>query len=54
MKRVLQLILLLAGACYGQDRLQGMPSNQEIGELIDKAEQKVSAFEEAISCAAAA
>ena len=50
MKRALQLILLIGGACYGQDqdRLQGMPSKQEIGELIDKAEQKVSGFEEAI------
>ena len=48
MKRALQLILLIAGACYGQSRLQGMPSNEEISELIDKAEQKVAGFEQAI------
>jgi hypothetical protein len=48
MKRALQLILIVAGACYGQTRLQGVPSHEEINELIDKAEQKVSVFEQGI------
>jgi hypothetical protein len=42
------VVFLIAWPCFAQDNI---PSKQEIGELVQKADEKVSSFEQAIQAA---